>query len=81
MTLKKFIAIPFIIALLAGTIQIVDQVLHLQVEPVGNVGFGWIAFQAWAMYFLAGCDLKGGLRTLIGYVMGIVASIANHFRR
>jgi hypothetical protein len=76
MTFKKFIVIPFIVALLAGTIQIVDQLLHLQVEPLGNVGFGWIAFQAWAMYFLAGCDLKGGLRTLIGYVMGIVASIA-----
>lgn len=76
MTFKKFIAIPFIVALLAGTIQIVDQLLHLQVEPMGNVGFGWIAFQAWAMYFLAGCDLKGGLKTLLGYVMGIVASIA-----
>lgn len=76
MTLKKFIAIPIIVALLAGTIQIVDQLLHLQVEPLGNVGFGWIAFQAWAMYFLAGCDIKGGIKTLIGYVMGIVASIA-----
>jgi hypothetical protein len=76
MTLKKFIVIPFIVALLAGTIQIADQLLHLQVEPLGNVGFGWIAFQAWAMYFLAGCDLKGGIRTLIGFVMGIVASIA-----
>jgi len=76
MTFKKFIFIPFIVALLAGTIQVVDQVLHLQVEPAGNVGFGWIAFQAWAMYFLAGCDLKGGLKTLLGYVMGIVASIA-----
>jgi hypothetical protein len=76
MTLKKFIVIPFIIALLAGTIQMVDQLLHLQVEPLGNVGFSWIAFQAWAMYFLAGCDLKGGLKTLIGYVIGIVASIA-----
>ena len=28
------------------------------------------------MYFLAGCDLKGGLKTLFGYVSGIVASIA-----
>lgn len=76
MTLKKFIAIPIIVALLAGTIQIIDQVLHLHVAPEGNVGFGWIAFQAWAMYFLAGCDLKGGLKTLLGYVSGIVASIA-----
>jgi len=64
------------VALLAATIQVIDQLLHLHVEPAGNVGFGWIAFQAWAMYFLAGCDLKGGLRTLLGYIMGIVASIA-----
>ena len=76
MNFKKFIPIPFIVALLAGTIQIADQVLKLNVEPVGNMGFGWIAFQAWAMYFLAGCDLKGGVKTLIGYVLGIVASIA-----
>jgi len=72
---SKFIWIPVIVAFLAFTIQIVDQVLHAYVPPVGNVGFGWIAFQAWAMYFLAGCDLKGGVKTLIGYVNGIIASI------
>lgn len=76
MTFKKFIVIPIMIALLAGSIQIVDQLLHLHVKPVGNAGFGWIAFQAWAMYFLAGGDLKGGLRSLLGYISGIVASIA-----
>ena len=76
MTLKKFIVIPIMVALLAGSIQIVDQLLSLQVKPEGNVGFGWIAFQAWAMYFLAGCDLKGGLKTLLGYISGIIASIA-----
>ena len=42
----------------------------------GNKGFGWVTFQAWAMYFLAGCTLKGGLRTLLGYAMGILAAIA-----
>jgi hypothetical protein len=36
----------------------------------------WIAFQAWAVYFLAGCNLLGGIRALIGYATGIVASIA-----
>lgn len=76
MTFKKFIVIPFIIALLAGTIQVIDQLLHFHVEPSGNVGFGWVAFQAWAMYFLAGGDWKGGLKTLLGYVVGILASIA-----
>jgi hypothetical protein len=36
----------------------------------------WVAFQAWAMYFLAGCTPKMGLKTLVGYLGGIIASIA-----
>ena len=36
----------------------------------------WVAFQAWAVYFLAGCTVLGGIRALIGYATGIAASIA-----
>lgn len=72
---SKFIVIPIIIAFLAFTIQIVDQLLSPLVPPAGNVGFGWIAFQAWAMYFIAGCNLKGGVKTFLGYVSGVIASI------
>lgn len=75
MKFKDFIVIPIIIALLAFTIQIVDQLLHAFVPPSPNGGFGWIAFQAWAMYFLAGCNVKGGVKTFIGYANGIIASI------
>jgi len=35
----------------------------------------WIAFQAWAVYFLAGCNPKGGFKAFIGYATGIAASI------
>jgi hypothetical protein len=36
----------------------------------------WIAFQAWAVYFLAGCTPMGGVKAWIGYGTGVVASIA-----
>jgi len=36
----------------------------------------WIAFQAWAVYFVAGCTPLNGLKAWIGYLTGIVASIA-----
>lgn len=36
----------------------------------------WAAFQAWAMYFLAGCTPKMAGKVLLGYLGGIVASIA-----
>lgn len=75
MKFKKFIIIPVMIAALAALIQIVDQLLCGFVHPDGNVGFGWISFQAWATYFLAGCNVKGGIRTFLGYLAGIVASI------
>jgi hypothetical protein len=36
----------------------------------------WIAFQAWAVYFVAGCTPKDGAKVWIGYLSGIIASIA-----
>ena len=73
--MKKFIFIPVFIAVLAFTIQIVDQVLCSSMPILPNKGFGWIAFQAWAMYFLAGCNVKGGIKTFIGYAVSILVSI------
>jgi len=75
MTLKKFVVIPLIVAVLAFVIQIVDQLLSPLMNPSPNNGFCWIAFQAWAVYFLAGCTVNGGIKSLIGYAVGIGASI------
>ncbi len=76
MNIKKFAFIPVMIAVLACILQIIDQSVASIFHPEGNTGFGWISFQAWAMYFLAGCTVKGGARSFFGYVLGIVASIA-----
>ena len=76
MKLSKFIVIAIFIAFLAFTMQAIDQTISKSFSPPGNGGFGWIAFQAWAMYFLAGGTIKGGVRTLLGYLSGIIASIA-----
>lgn len=75
MDFKRFIVIPVFIAFLAFTFILIDQLISPYMPITGNKGFGWVTFQAWAMYFLAGCTLKGGLRTLLGYVMGIIAAI------
>jgi len=76
MKFQQFIVIPVIVAFLALTIQIVDQLLAGYMPVEGNVGFGWIAFIAWAMYFMAGCTTEGGKKTLFGYIAGIIASVA-----
>ena len=76
MKFSKFIIIPLFIAFLAFTMQAIDQAISKFFPPAGNGGFAWIAFQAWAMYFLAGCTPKNGVRTFLGYVIGILASIA-----
>lgn len=72
---KQFIGIPLIVATLAFSFIVIDQSLSPILHPQGNSGFGWITFQAWAVYFLAGCDLKGGLKTLLGYATGLVMTI------
>ena len=75
MSLKKFVVIPLIIAVLAFVIQIIDQLLSPIMQPDPNKGFCWIAFQAWAVYFLAGCTVQGGIKSIIGYAVGITGSI------
>ncbi|NOH95568.1 DUF1097 domain-containing protein [Vibrio sp. 99-70-13A1] len=76
MKFSQFILIPVIVAFLAFTIQVLDQVVAPLMPVAGNIGFGWIAFITWAMYFMAGCNVEGGKKTFFGYVAGIVASVA-----
>ncbi len=75
MTFKKFAFIPVIVGILAFFIQIADQQLMGHVLPEGNSGFGWIAFQSWALYFLAGGTVEGGIKVLLSYIAGIAGSI------
>jgi hypothetical protein len=76
MNFKKFIVIPVFIAILAASFIVIDQLLNPLMPISDKGGFGWVTFQAWAMYFLAGCTLKGGLRTFLGYIMGILAAVS-----
>ncbi len=76
MTAKQFFPIALFIGVQAFLIQIIDQKLMAFVPPQGNFGFGWIGFQAWAMYFLAGGHITGAIRSFMGYVIGMIASIA-----
>ncbi len=75
MTAKKYLPIALFIGLQAAVLQAIDQSICASIAPLA-AGGGWISFQAWAMYFLGGCTPKGGARALIGYVIGMVASIA-----
>ncbi len=76
MSFKKFLFIPLMIAVMALVLQVIDQLLRGYMAPEGNQGFTWIAFQAWAVYFFAGCTPKNGLKALIGYALGILLSIS-----
>ncbi len=74
MTLKKYFPIALFIGVQAALLQAIDQsICSMFVIAAGG---GWIAFQSWAVYFLGGCNVKGGIKALIGYVLGMVASIA-----
>lgn len=75
MTAKKYFPIALFIGLQAAALQAIDQLICAGISPL-VAGGGWISFQAWAMYFLAGCTPKNGLRALIGYGIGMAASIA-----
>lgn len=77
MPFKQFIVIPVFIAFQAFTMMLIAPFVPLTGTDAGGPGLvTWIAFQAWAMYFLGGCTIKMAAKTLGGYVGGIIASVA-----
>jgi hypothetical protein len=73
MSFKQFFPIPLFIAVLASTLVLLAPDFK---NPLIPHLWTWITFQAWAMYFLAGCTLKGGAKVFLGYLGGALASIA-----
>ncbi len=71
MTFKQFFFIPLYIAALATGLMILAACV-----PANFPLQTWITFQAWAMYFMAGCTIKDGGKVMAGYLGGAVASIA-----
>jgi len=69
---KQFFPIPVFISLLATSMMVLDIFKGTTLRHY----LPWVSFQAWAMYFLAGCTLKGGVRVMLAYFAGAVASVA-----
>lgn len=72
MSFLKFFPITIFIAFQAFVMMVIEPKIAICSVPF----ISWIAFQAWAMYFLAGCNIPMGIKTLVGYLGGIVASVA-----
>jgi hypothetical protein len=75
MSFSKFMVIPVFIAIQACVLMLIAPYARTLGEGAESLAT-WITFQAWAMYFLAGCSIKMALKVLAGYLGGIVASIA-----
>ena len=85
MPFKQFIIIPLFIALQAFIMMVIAPYVPGN-KFIGGGLLTWIAFQAWAMYFMSGfppwndkengpCPRMAG-KTILGYIGGIIASIA-----
>lgn len=77
MPFSKFIAFPIFVAIQAASMMLLAPYIKIGPESIGGPALvAWIAFQAWAMYFMAGCTPKMAVKTAIGYACGIIASVA-----
>ena len=77
MPFSKFIVIPIFVAFQAATVMLITPYIKIGPESIGGPALvTWISFQAWAVYFLAGCTLKMAGKTMVGYAGGMIASIA-----
>jgi hypothetical protein len=84
--MQNLLAYALPVAVLAALVQVIDQLFVGKLKGIGPfiAGGGWVAFQAWALYFLAGSfdgasvgtnGINGALWALVAYALGIIASI------
>jgi hypothetical protein len=75
MPFKRFIIIPIFVAAQATTMMMLAPFIPGTPSAIGTGLLAWVGFQAWATYFMAGATPKMGMKTVAGYLGGIVASV------
>ncbi|MDP6525025.1 MAG: DUF1097 domain-containing protein [Kiritimatiellia bacterium] len=76
MSFGKFIIIPIGLAIQAMILMLIGPYVPGSSAIVGGPGLLiFVTFQAWAVYFAAGCTPKNGLKVFLAYAVGIAASI------
>lgn len=77
MSFGKFIVIPILLGVQAAILMLIAKFFPGSTPAVGGPGLLiFVSFQAWAVYFAAGCTPKNGVKVLLAYASGIAASIA-----
>lgn len=73
LTHKQLFVVSCGLAVQAAILVLINGVLP---KITHGMDMMWIAFQAWAVYFVVGCTVANGVKAWIGYLTGILASIA-----
>lgn len=77
MSFGKFIIIPILLGVQAAILMLIAKFIPGSTAAVGGPGLlVFVTFQAWAVYFAAGCTPKNGVKVVLAYASGIAASIA-----
>ena len=72
---KKHIFLSLLISGLALVILLIDFFLSRLMEPMNKIGFCWIAYLSWALYFIVGKTLKGSAKVLFSFLVGILTTL------
>ncbi|WP_250649167.1 DUF1097 domain-containing protein [Actinomyces sp. AC-20-1] len=75
MSSRQFIPIAVFTGVLGATVQVIDIIVHSWIPPDGNTGMAWIAFLAWATYFMSGGTARGGVKAFIGMTIGCLLAL------
>ena len=68
MSFGKFIVIPILLGIQAAILMLIAKFIPGSTQAVGGPGLlVFVAFQAWATYFMAGCTPKMGAKVVAGY--------------
>ena len=72
---KHFFVFAFFVGVQSFLLQAADIFISSHLIRGENLGYVFIAFQGWALYFLLGSRIDGIVRGMCGYSVGILFSV------
>jgi len=75
MKIGKLILYAIVVAVLAGVVVLVTDLIQMSGFVTGKTSMTFITFICWALYFLVGANPKAAGKAFLGFIAGIISAI------
>ncbi|MEL7658025.1 MAG: DUF1097 domain-containing protein, partial [Bacillota bacterium] len=75
MKMGKLILYSVLVAILAGVVVLITDLIQMTGFVTGTASLTFITFICWASYFLVGANPKAAVKAFFSFIVGIISAI------